>query len=312
MDRDFLCNSPELEPLVLSDVRVTGAGNFGREEKVTLTLGAVATQIRGVDFDISDDETRRTFVRECQLLTSLRHPNVVRFLGLCYFPDTQLPALVVERMLTDLHDLLGTRQLSLGLKCCLLHNIARGLEYLHQQSPPIIHCNLSARSILLNTRLVAKIADLDMACVIPDLSAKAIMSKVHETSTYTPPETSIRNASIDIFSFGVISIFTLSQTFPYKTLLSLYYDMESRSFKSRTELERRHDSMEGVKTKLSACGTVCMDHPLIQMIHKCMRDAPTERPHILEVLRLIELAKTNIMDQEITRNEVETLQVYTI
>ena len=229
--------------------------------------------------------------------------------GPVLFPGLAIPAIVVERMLTDLHDLLLTTQLSLWPKCCLLHHVAKGLEYLHQHSPPIIHCNLSARSILLNSRLVAKIADLDVACVMPDVTPTASMTKEHERSVYMPPEAFNRNASIDIFSFGVISIFTLSQIIPYKTLLSVYYDMESCSLKSRTELEQRSDSMERVKTQLSTCGSASVDHPLIKMIHKCMRDAPTERPHIHEVLHLIQLAKTCIMDEEIIRKEAETLQV---
>ena len=34
------------------------------------------------------------FVRECQLMSTLRHPNIVQFLGVCFFPGSRLPALV--------------------------------------------------------------------------------------------------------------------------------------------------------------------------------------------------------------------------
>ena len=49
-------------------------------------------------------------MRECQLMSTLRHPNVVQFLGVAFFPGSRLPALpalVMERLLTSLHDLLA-------------------------------------------------------------------------------------------------------------------------------------------------------------------------------------------------------------
>ena len=47
------------------------------------------------------------FVRECQLMSTFRHPNIVQFLGVAFFPGSRLPALVMERLLTSLHDLLA-------------------------------------------------------------------------------------------------------------------------------------------------------------------------------------------------------------
>ena len=35
------------------------------------------------------------FVRECQLMSTLRHQNIVQFLGVCFFPGSRLPALVI-------------------------------------------------------------------------------------------------------------------------------------------------------------------------------------------------------------------------
>ena len=95
------------------------------------------------------------FVKECHLMSTLRHPNIVQFLGITFFPGSQLPVLVMERLLTSLHDLLepevdpllsaSEKQfLPLSLKCSILENVASGLVYLHERSPPVIHRDLSA------------------------------------------------------------------------------------------------------------------------------------------------------------------------
>ena len=100
-------------------------------------------------------------------MSTIRHPSIVQFLGVCYSSDSRVPALVMERMLTNHHSLLMLQldpqspsseagnstplALSLASEISILHDVASGLAYLHEQSPPIIHRNLSARNVLLNS-----------------------------------------------------------------------------------------------------------------------------------------------------------------
>ena len=255
----------------------------------------------------------------------------MQFLGVCFFEGSRLPALVMERLLTSLHDLLdpetqpppgAPRPLSfftLGLKCRVLHNVASGLDYLHQQTPPIIHRDLSASNILLNWRLVGKIADLGVARIVPRMRAKAIMTKAPGASPYMPPEaiapTSNEqevkyDASIDIFSFGVVTIFTIGEIFPCDPLAPTYTDEETGLLRPRTELQRRSEYMRSVNTHLRACDQLHGDHPLIQLIQQCLQNVPAKRPSIREVLDLIELARAGVRDEESERKEelVQALQ----
>ena len=117
----------------------------------------------------------------------------------------------------------------LGLKQSILHDVARGLAYLHDHSPPIVHSDLSARNVLLNSAMVAKIADVGVARIVHCMGAAATMTKAPGASIYDPPEaleaksggeedSSKYDTSIDVFSFSVVAIFTLSQTFPCNLL----------------------------------------------------------------------------------------------
>ena len=323
---------------MLSNVRRTGttigAGAYGSVEEVAIP-GAIcaAKTIHDLLHDTSQvgqTEIRKAttqFVRECQLMSTLRHPNIVQFLGVCFFPGSRLPALVMERLLTSLHNLLDPEIdpppppdapkpfFPLGLKCSILHNVANGLAFLHEQSPPIIHRDLSARNVLLNSGMVAKIADLGVARSVPRMRAVATMTKAPGASVYMPPEaledklgqkkeqegkTSDYDASIDVFSFGVVSIFTLCQTFPCE-LQAPNSRNEQRKIIGRSELERREHYMRMIYSQLRE------QHPLLQMIEKCL-DFPEDRPSISEVLCLLEQARAEDRDEQMEMNKLGLLQ----
>ena len=321
-----LSDIPELRPFLLTDVVFTGtmigAGAYGSVEEATIP-GAVCAVKKIHDVfqnrsEILAAEIRKTsaqFARECQLMSTLRHPHIVQFLGVCFVKGSHLPALVMERLLTSLHDLLDPETdppppldafFPLSLKCSVLHNVASGLVYLHERPQPIIHRDLSARNILLTTGMVAKIADLGVARIVPCTRAAATMTKAPGAGIYMPPEaleakseqSSKYDASIDVFSFGVVSIFILSQTFPCNLLAPTY--RKGRRHIARTELERRAQYMQMI------CRQLHKNHPLLQMIEKCL-GFPEDRPSICEVLCLLEQAKGR-KDEQMEMNKLELVR----
>ena len=335
MASDHHRENPELRPFVLSNVTLTGtrigAGAYGSVQEVAIS-GAIcaAKKIHNVfqdRFEISEADFNRAstqFVKECQLMSTLRHPNIVQFLGVCFCDGSRLPALVMERLLTSLHDLLDPEMdppppldvpkpfFPLSLKCSILHNVASGLAFLHDRTPPIIHRDLSARNVLLTSGMVAKIADLGVARIVPRMRAAATLTTAPGAGIYMPPEAleiipeeeekehSKYGVSIDVFSFGVVAIFTLSQTFPCNLLAPTYRD-EQRRIVGRSELERRHKYMQIIYSQLRE------DHPLLKMIERCL-DFPEDRPGIHEVLALLEEAREEERDDQIEMNKLELIR----
>ena len=330
--REFLRDHPRLKPYVLSNVQLTGTtignGAYGSVEEVAIPVRGAAKKVHDVLLNSCKITTQ--FAEELQLMSTLRHPNIVQFLGVCFFQGSRMPALVMERLLTSLHDLLAPETetddaqppppdtlsplsyFTLDLKCSVLHNVASGLAYLHEQSPPVIHRDLSAKNVLLTSELVAKIADMGVARIMP-IRAAATMTKAPGASVYMPPEAvaaasssntekSKYNASIDIFSLGVVTIFTLCEDFPCDPLAPTYLDEDTGLLLARTELKRREVYMQKVYSQFSK------DHPLIQMIEKCLHNGPRKRPNIHEVLRFIELARGGSSNEESERNKVELVQ----
>ena len=332
MAEDFLRDHPGLRPFVLSDVQFTGTniggGAYGTVDEVTFPVAAAKTIHPILQGSLS--KAASEFVRECQLMSTLRHPNIVQFLGVTFCPDSRLPILVMERLLTSLHDLLAPDTppprdaaqplafFSMALKCSVLQDVARGMAYLHGQSPPIIHRDLSARNVLLNSGMVGKIADLGMARIAPPMRPAATMTKGPGASVYMPPEAtapatsdkekSKYDTSIDIFSLGVVTIFTVGETFPCEPLAPTYTDEKSGLLVARTELQRRSEYMECVHDKLRDHGQLRADQPFISLIQQCLQNLPAKRPVIHEVQCLLEEARACFGDGESERNRCDLVQ----
>ena len=321
--------SPRAGAVRALQCRAIGAGAYGSVEEVAVP--GAAKKIHDLFLNSAHvppaaiRKVTSQFVKECQIMSTLRHPNIVQFLGLCFLPGSELPALVMERLLTSLHDLLDPETdtppspdapkpfFPLSLKCSILHNVACGLAYLHERSPPIIHRDLSAKNVLLNSGMMAKIADLGVARILPRMRVAATMTKAPGAGVYMPPEAledkpqddeevskAKYGSSIDIFSFGVVAIFTLCQTFPRSLLAPTYRD-ELRRVIGRTELERRERYMRMIYRQLLE------KHPLIQMIEGCL-DFPEDQPSIREMLCLLEEARAEVRDEQTDMNRLELLQ----
>ena len=288
----------ELRPFFVADVRFTGrelgGGSYGSVEETEIQgatcvvkklheeLLPAATEAHGADIMI------QTFVKECQLMSTLRHPHIVQFLGVCFPPgEWRLPALLMEKLMTDLHTFLETnKDIPLSMKRSVLVDVAKGLSYLHSRSPPVIHRDLTARNVLLNSAMVAKIADLGNSRIINvGLDQLMTMTKTPGNVCYMPPEAleehSQYNKSIDIFSFGNLTLFTLTEAFP-KVKNATFVHPTTRRLTARSEIERRSESMDHI---LQAFGS---SNSLVQLAQSCLQDDPQNRPSIAAVLQHLE------------------------
>ena len=104
----------------------------------------------------------------------------------------------------------------LSTKLFILQDVARALVYLHSQTPPIIHRDLTANNVLLTSNMMAKLADLGVAKIIdPNLSQ---LSTTPGTVVYMPPEAlqehPIYGTEIDLYSFGVLGFHIFSGKWP--------------------------------------------------------------------------------------------------
>ena len=164
---------------------------------------------------LSTDHNAYDVLKECRLMSSLHHPNIVQFIGLCLHSSTQQPILVMEKLKSQLHQLLLTcPTIPPILKHSILRDVARGLTYLH---PQVIHRDLSAKNILLTPFFTAKICDFGNS-LSSDLNGRLQnLTPYPGKRVYMPPEAlaepCVYDCSMDIFSFGHLVLFTTIQVY---------------------------------------------------------------------------------------------------
>ena len=155
---------------LISDVtflgKIIGEGAFGFVEKVKVN-GKICA---GKHFKDDRNYNEKTFRKEFKIVQELKHDHIVYYYGYHILPRrsqrNKSPVLIMECLETNLHDFLlieSHHDLPLAKKVDLLCGIAQGLNYLHSNS--IIHRDLTATNVLLDSRAVPKISDFGNSCV---------------------------------------------------------------------------------------------------------------------------------------------------
>lgn len=151
-------------------------------------------------------ENIEDFCNEISILSRLRHPNVILFLGACTKPPRL--SMITEYMemgsLYSLIHLSGQKKkLSWRRRLKMLRDICRGLMCIHRMK--IAHRDLKSANCLVNKHWTVKICDFGLSRILTDAPARGSPSA--GTPEWMAPEL-FRNEPFtekcDIFSLGVI------------------------------------------------------------------------------------------------------------
>ena len=234
----------------------------------------------------------RRFQLECEFLSTVRHPNIVQYLGTHQDPNTELPVLLMELMDDSLTHFLESspQPIPYHIQVNVCHDITRALSFLHSNG--IVHRDLSSNNVLLIGNIRAKLTDFGMAR-LGDLNLQATRftnTTCPGTDVYMPPEAvqdkPMYTEKIDCFSFGVIAVQTLTREFPKPgdRMMTVHDPRYPRPLKmSVPEIERRQNHISQVDP----------NHPLLPIALDCLKDADGERPSAQQLCeRLAALKET--------------------
>ena len=222
--------------------------------------------------------TVRRFEEECHLLSNVRHPNVVQFLGVHFQEGEQTPILVMEFLPNNLSQCIEQYDiLPKEIGYSILYDVAKGLCYLHNQSPSIIHRDLSSNNVLLTHDMTAKISDLGMARILNlPYHQFSRMTQSPGTPAFMPPEVMVAkpkyNTSVDEFSFGMMMIHMLSGKWP-----------EPHIGPTRTQDGKLIPVSEAERREVFLT-LIGKDHPLMDLIQRCIHNDPSMRAHADELV----------------------------
>ncbi|XP_074291877.1 uncharacterized protein LOC141618692 isoform X2 [Silene latifolia] len=161
-----------------------------------------------------------SFRQEVSLMKRLRHPNILLFMGAVTSPQRLcivtefLPRGSLFRLLQR-----STSKLDSRRRLHMALDIARGMNYLHNCNPPIIHRDLKSSNLLVDKNWSVKVADFGLSRVKHDTYLTTKTGK--GTPQWMAPEV-LRNErsdeKSDLYSFGVILWELATQKIPWENL----------------------------------------------------------------------------------------------
>ena len=223
----------------------------------------------------------RRFEQECEFMSSMRHPNIVQYLGTYRdSADTRLPVLLMELMDDSLTHFLESspQPIPYHIAINICHDVTLALSFLHSNN--IVHRDLSSNNVLLRGNVLAKVTDFGMARLgdINPHATRFTSTMCPGTDVYMPPEAvqdkPVYTEKIDCFSFGVITLQILTRLFPKPGDRMQKVELNHPGLPRGTlmvqvpEADRRQNHISKVDT----------DHPLLPVILDCLKDKDNERP----------------------------------
>ncbi|XP_026821320.1 tyrosine-protein kinase transmembrane receptor Ror-like [Rhopalosiphum maidis] len=211
---------PYLSKTCISSMVEIGQGFFGKVYKGVLqqTDGKYETVAIKVLKDHTNLEAKEDFMREVEIMTYFRHPNILTLIGVCPQEDKCSPWMVFEFMAYgDLTEVLrnSSDQFSnysehlpvLDKEALLVISlqISAGMKYLASQR--FVHRDLACRNCLVGSDLTVKIADFGMSRDIYTCDYYKVGGSRLLPVRWMSPESVVYGKftlESDVWSFGVV------------------------------------------------------------------------------------------------------------
>ncbi|CAM0876336.1 unnamed protein product [Alopecurus aequalis] len=232
------------------------------------------------------EEMMHTFRQEVSLMKKLRHPNIILFMGavtsqqrLCIVTEF-LPRGSLFRLLQKTTGKLDPRR-----RVSMAIDIARGMNYLHNFIPTIVHRDLKSSNLLVDKNWTVKVADFGLSRLKLETFLTTKTGK--GTPQWMAPEvlrSEPSNEKSDVYSYGVVLWELVAQKIPWDTLHTMQVIGAVGFMDQRLEIPSNTDP------------------EWASIIESCWHSDPQRRPSFRELLeRLQELQKQYALQAQTRR-----------
>ncbi|XP_058183958.1 leucine-rich repeat receptor protein kinase EMS1-like [Rhododendron vialii] len=303
---------------------IIGHGSFGMVYKARLPHAGLSTvAVKKLSPDAFQGFCE--FRAEMAALSKLRHPNIVTILGFCDTgSDRVLVYEYVENGSLDQWLLLARKQdlikiaetprsrlplswetsikiaetprssrlpLSWETRIKIVRGVASGLAYMHNLQTPIIHRNIKASKVLLDSDFEPHIADFGFSRII-DGSLSHVSTRVAGTMGYMPPEyiqgATMATAMGDVYSFGILMLEISTGIRPDLPFKEERNGKEVRLVEWAREKLAQNLHMEILDANISRAGLEQSGVvEFLRIAFLCASDSSMDRPPMREVVELL-------------------------
>jgi len=249
-------------------------GAFGEVWRATWA-GTVVAAKKILKTDISESDLA-DFSQEILLMSKLRHPNIVQFLGACLEPEICLLTEFFER--GSLFDVLAKKDIEIdwSRKLQIIKEITSGFVYLHTRNPPIIHRDIKSMNVLVTKDWKCAVADFGLT----KIKDKAMLSTRCGSPAWSAPEV-LRgepyDEKADVFSYGIVLWEIITRNPPY---------MGMNPMQVIGQVAYQRPSLRPPMP--NDCPVV----GLIDLMTRCWDDAPSVRPTFVEALDAVKTMRS--------------------
>ncbi|KAK4725791.1 hypothetical protein R3W88_030708 [Solanum pinnatisectum] len=233
------------------------------------------------------DEVIYSFKQEISLMKRLRHPNILLFMGAVTSPQRLcivtefLPRGSLFRLLQrNASKLEWRRRIHMAL------DVARGMNYLHHLTPPIVHRDLKSSNLLVDKNWTVKVGDFGLSRLKHETYLATRTGK--GTPQWMAPEV-LRNEpsdeKSDVYSFGVILWELATEKIPWDNLNTMQV-IGAVGF-----MNQRLDIPKDVHPQLAS------------IIESCWLSEPQSRPSFQELMeKLKDLQRQYVIQAQAARS----------
>lgn len=213
------------------------------------------------------------FLREIEVWSTIRHPNLVQFMGASFNETKEEIYIIMEKINgNNLKQCVG--KLNLNKKYILINQLIALFKFLHNCNPPIIYRDLKPENILIDNNNNIKLSDFGLSKhYITDGHGEDdhgedddgngdgdsnndnyLMTPQTGTLRYMAPEVFLNrpyNLKVDIYSLGLIIYFIITNENPFNSYSKK--DIESYFNKDDSMFSTRKINNKEIRTIINNC-----------------------------------------------------------
>jgi len=246
------------------------SGSFGEVARARWRGSEVAVKVLKTPSTQVGTKVLNLFLKEVSILSKLRHPSIVLFMGASISPRL---CIIMECLPKgSLYYLLHVQKEKLAFKevIRIAKEISEGLNYLHLCSPKIIHRDIKSSNILVNEAKSIKIADFGISKETTT-GSDGTMTGFMGTSSYMSPEMiqgTRYSEKVDVYSFGIL----LWELYTHKI-----------PFKAMHPLQVAHKVLQGLRPTIP---DKCPPE-LVKLLESCWHAEPAARPNFKDIIQIL-------------------------